>query len=178
VGATAGTRFGSMALASTSSGTRPRLTQLWLSAHTSIGGRKTSALRSATATFMPTTTPKSCRSGSELVAITSTPLIAVSALTMNARPVRLAVTSTASRGGKPRLRSSTKRSRISDVNSVHAATTSGPPTAVMGLSFRSSAYATNDAAPTAISTGTNDNSARITERSRTVRNRNTKRIAR
>ena len=62
--------------------------------------------------------------------------MAVSADTMNARPVRDAATSTDSSGVKPRRRSSTNRSRISDVNSVHAATTSGPPTAVMGLSLR------------------------------------------
>ena len=55
---------------------------------------------------------------------------------MNARPVRGAVTSTAARGVRPRRRSSTNRSRISDVNSVQAATTSGPPTAVIGLSLR------------------------------------------
>ena len=40
------------------------------------------------------------------------------------------------RGASPRRRSSTNRKRISDVNSVHAATTSGPPTAVIGLSLR------------------------------------------
>src|SRR3954470_2284698 len=177
VGATAGRLLGSTDLANTSSGTRPLLTQLWLSAQTSMGGRKTSALSSATATFMPTTMPKSCNRGSELVAITRTPAIAVSALTMNARPVRLAVTSTASLGGRPRLRSSTKRNRIKLVNSVHAATTNGPPTAVIGLSFKLNAYATNDAAPTAISTGTSDSSARMMLRSRIIRKRNTNRIA-
>ena len=65
--------------------------------------------------------------------------MAVMADTMKARPVRAPATSMASRGSRPRCRSSTKRSRISDVNSVQAATTSGPPTAVIGLSFRSSA---------------------------------------
>ena len=39
------------------------------------------------------------------------------------------------------------------MNSVHAATTSGPPTAVIGLSLKLNAYATSDATPTAISTG-------------------------
>ena len=63
------------------------------------------------------------------------------------------------------------------MNSVHAATTSGPPTAVIGLSLRSSAYANSDEAPTAISTGTSESSARTTLRSRTVRNKKTKRIA-
>ena len=119
-----------------SAGTRPRETQLRLSAHTSIGGRTTSALSSAIATLSATIWPKSCSSGSDDVAMTATPEIAVSADTMKARPVRDAATSIASRGGRPRRRSSTKRSRISDVNSVHAATTSGPPTAVIGLSLR------------------------------------------
>ena len=110
--------------------------------------------------------------------MTATPEIAVNADTMNARPVREAATSMASRGARPRRRSSTKRSRISDVNSVHAATTSGPPTAVIGLSFRCSAYANSEDAPTAISTGTSDSSARTMLRSRTERNKNTNRIAR
>ena len=44
------------------------------------------------------------------------------------------------------------------MNSVQAATTSGPPTAVIGLSLRLNAYATSDAMPTAISTGTSDSS--------------------
>ncbi len=47
------------------------------------------------------------------------------------------------------------------MNSVHAATTSGPPTAVIGLSLRLNAQATSDAVPTAISTGTSDSSERI-----------------
>ena len=64
------------------------------------------------------------------------------------------------------------------MNSVHAATTSGPPTAVIGLSLRLSAYANSDDAPTAISTGTSDSSARTMLRSRTARNRKTNRIAR
>ena len=64
------------------------------------------------------------------------------------------------------------------MNSVHTATTSGPPTAVSGLSFSPSAKATREAAPTAISTGTSDSSDRTTLRSRTARNRNTNRIAR
>ena len=98
---------------------------------------------------------------------------------MNARPVRDAATSIASRGSSPRRRSSTKRSRISDVNSVHAATTSGPPTAVIGLSLRLNAYANerrdadrdqHRARATA--------ATRMTQRSRTARNRKTNRIAR
>ncbi len=89
--------------------------------------------------------------------------------TMNARPVREAATSTASFGPRPRRRSSMKRRRISEVNSVHAAITSGPPTAVIGLSLRLSPHATSDAVPTAMSTGTSDNSDRTTERSRTER---------
>jgi len=56
------------------------------------------------------------------------------------------------------------RKRISDVNSVHAAITSGPPTAVIGLSFKLNPHATNDAVPTAMSTGTSDSSERTTER--------------
>ena len=116
--------------------TSPRDTQLRRSAHTSIGGSTTSALSRATATFMATMIPKSRNSGSDEVAMTATPAMAVRADTMNALPVRDAATSTDSSGVKPRRRSSTNRSRISDVNSVHAATTSGPPTAVMGLNFR------------------------------------------
>ena len=76
-----------------SGGTSPRETQLRRSAHTSIGGSTTSALSSATATFSATISPKSRSSGSDDVAITATPEIAVSADTMNARPVRDAVTS-------------------------------------------------------------------------------------
>ena len=64
------------------------------------------------------------------------------------------------------------------MNSVHAAITSGPPTAVIGLSSMLKAQATSDEMPTAISTGTSDSSDRMTERSRTARNRNTKSIAR
>src|SRR5262249_52486002 len=86
------------------------------------------------------------------------PESAVSADTMNARPVRDAATSTDSSGVRPRRRSSTNRSRVRDVNSVHAATTKGPPTAVTGLSLRLNAYATRDAVPTAISTGTRESS--------------------
>jgi hypothetical protein len=97
---------------------------------------------------------------------------------MNARPVRAAATSTAWRGSRPRRRSSTNRRRIRDVNSVQAATTSGPPTAVIGLNVKPAKYANNDAAPTAISTGTRDSSDRMIERSRTHRKRNTKVIAR
>ena len=73
---------------STSAGTSPRDTQFRRSAHTSIGGSTTSALKRATATFSATISPKSCNSGSDDVAITATPAIAVSADTMNARPVR------------------------------------------------------------------------------------------
>ena len=102
---------------------------------------------------------------------------AVRAETMNARPVRSAVTSTASRGARPRRRSSMKRRRISDVNSVQAATTNGPPTAVIGDSLRSSAYASNEATPTAMSTGTSDRRARTIDRSRTARKANTKPMA-
>ena len=64
------------------------------------------------------------------------------------------------------------------MNSVHAATTSGPPTAVIGLSFKLNAHATSEARPTAISTGTSESSERMIERSRTARKRKTKRIAR
>ncbi len=56
--------------------------------------------------------------------------------TMNARPVRRAVASMASRGLRPRARSSTNRNRMRDVNSVQTATTRGPATAVTGLSLR------------------------------------------
>ena len=73
----------------------PRDTQLCRSAHTSIGGRTTSALSSATATLTATMMPKSRSSGSDDAASTATPEIAVSADTMNARPVRAAATSTA-----------------------------------------------------------------------------------
>ena len=64
------------------------------------------------------------------------------------------------------------------MNSVHAAITSGPPTAVIGLSFKLKAHATIDAMPTAIATGTSESNARTTERSRTARNRKTKSSAR
>src|SRR3954451_5823004 len=158
--------------------TRPRDTQLRLSAHTNIGGSTTSALSNATPTFMATMRPKSRSSGSDENDSTATPAMAVSPDTMNARPVRDAATSTASFGSSPRRRSSMNRNRISDVNSVHAAMTSGPPTAVIGLSLRLRPYATSDADPTAMSTGTNDSSERTTDRSRTARKRNTKRIAR
>ena len=64
------------------------------------------------------------------------------------------------------------------MNSVHAATTSGPPTAVIGLSLRLSAYANSDDAPTAISTGTSESNAPARCcAAAAVRNRNTKRIA-
>ena len=64
------------------------------------------------------------------------------------------------------------------MNSVHAAITSGPATAVIGLSFRCSTQAKSDAAPTATSTGTSESSARTTLRSRTDKNKNTNRMAR
>ena len=64
------------------------------------------------------------------------------------------------------------------MNSVHAAITSGPPTAVMGLSSMLNAYATSDEIPTAMSTGTRESSDRMIERSRTARKRKTNRIAR
>ena len=57
----------------------PRDTQLRLSAHTSIGGSTTSALSSATATFIATMRPKSRSSGSDENESTATPAIAVSA---------------------------------------------------------------------------------------------------
>ena len=91
-------RFVASAVASDtrfSLGTRPRETQLYLSAHTSIGGNTTSALSSAIATLSATIWPKSCRSGNDEVAITATPEIAVSEETMNARPVRAEATSIA-----------------------------------------------------------------------------------
>src|SRR3954463_5229345 len=62
-----------------SSGTRPREAQSRWSAHPSIGGRTTSALRSAIATLSATIIPKSCRSGRDDNAITATPAIAVRA---------------------------------------------------------------------------------------------------
>jgi hypothetical protein len=74
------------------------VTQPRSSAHTSIGGRKTRADSRATATFIATIMPKSRSSGSDEKAITATPDTAVRAETMKARPVREAVTSTASRG--------------------------------------------------------------------------------
>src|SRR3954468_3344448 len=153
--------------------TRPRDTQLRLSAHTNIGGSTTSALSNATPTFMATMRPKSRNSGSDENDSTATPAMEVRPDTMNARPVRVAATSTASFGSSPRRRSSTNRSRISDVNSVHVATTKGPPTAVSGLRLRLSANATSDAVPTAMSTGTSDSNERMMDRSRTARNRNT-----
>ena len=66
--------------------TRPRETQFRRSAHTSIGGSTTSALSSATATLRATISPKSRSSGSDDVAMTATPDTAVSADTMNAAP--------------------------------------------------------------------------------------------
>ena len=156
----------------------PRETQPRRSAQTSSGGSTTRALSRATATFIATTLPKSRSSGSDENDSTATPAIAVSPDTMNARPVRPATTSTASCGSMPRARSSTKRSRINDVNSVQAAMTSGPPTAVIGLRLKPAIQATSDAAPTAIATGTSDSTARTIERNRTARNRNTNSIAR
>ncbi len=76
----------------------PRDTQLRLSAQTSSGGRTTSALSSATATFIATIRPKSRRSGSDENDRTATPAIAVSPDTTKARPVRDAATPIASRG--------------------------------------------------------------------------------
>ena len=143
-----------------------------------IGGSTTRALNSATATFMATRMPKSRSMGSDEVAMTATPATAVMADTMKARPVRPAAVSTASRGEAPRSRSSTNRNRISEVNSVQAAMTSGPPIAVMGLSFRSKTQATSDAVPTAMSTGTRERRDRTTLRIRMVRNRKTNSSAR
>src|ERR1700690_2017047 len=97
----------SLVRSSTSSGMRPRETQLRSSAQTSTGGRMMSALRSATVMFNATTRPKSRSRGREDVAMTATPAMAVSADTMNARPVWDAVTFIASRGERPRRRSST-----------------------------------------------------------------------
>ncbi len=67
---------------------------------------------------------------------------------------------------------------MSDVNSVQTAITSGPPTAVIGLSFRLKANATSEARPTAMSTGTSDSSDRTTLLSRIVKKANTKKIER
>ena len=80
--------WSAVAVARMSAGTSPRDTQLRWSAHTSIGGRNTRALSRATATFMATMIPKSRSSGSDEVAITPTPAMAVMADTMKARPVR------------------------------------------------------------------------------------------
>ena len=63
------------------------------------------------------------------------------------------------------------------MNSVQAATTNGPPTAVMGLSCRLKIHATSDARPTAINTGTSDSSDRTTLRSRKARKIPTKTMA-
>ena len=76
----------------------PRDTQFRLSAQISIGGSTTSALSSATATFMATMRPKSRNSGSDENESTATPAMAVRPETTKARPVRDAATSTASRG--------------------------------------------------------------------------------
>ena len=127
---------------------------------------------------MATMRPKSRSRGSDENDSTATPAMAVMADTMKARPVRAPATSMASWGSRPRWRSSTNRRRISEVNSVQAAITSGPPTAVIGLSLRSNANATSEAVPTAISTGTRDSRDRITERSRTARKRKTNRMDR
>ena len=64
------------------------------------------------------------------------------------------------------------------MNSVQAAMTSGPPTAVIGLRLKPATQATSDAAPTAMATGTSDRSARTTERRRTARKTKTNSIAR
>ena len=61
-----------------------------------------SAAMSAIAILSATKSPKFARSGSEENAITPTPAMAVMAETMNARPVRPAVISIASRGSRPR----------------------------------------------------------------------------
>ncbi len=76
----------------------PRDTQLRLSAHTSNGGSTTRALSRAIATFSATMRPKSRNSGSDENDNTATPAMAVRPDTTNARPVRDAATSTASRG--------------------------------------------------------------------------------
>ena len=68
--------------------------------------------------------------------MTATPATAVRPETMKARPVRLAVMCIASSGSARRPRSSTNRRRMREVNSVQTAITSGPETAVSGLSFR------------------------------------------
>ena len=83
-------------------------TQLRLgsSAHTISGGSTTSAASSAIAILSATKMPKLRSSGSDENEITATPEIAVMAETMNARPVRRAVMSMASRGSWPRRRSS------------------------------------------------------------------------
>ena len=73
--------------------------RLGSSAQTRIGGRTTSAQIRATPTLSATMMPKSLSSGMGDVATTATPAKAVMPETMKARPVRLAVTCMASRGG-------------------------------------------------------------------------------
>ena len=89
-----------------------------------------------------------------------------------------AVVAMACTGSAPRPRSSTKRSRMREVNSVHTAISSGPETAVSGLSFRDRAQAIRVTDPTAIITGTRDSSDRMTLRSRMARKTPTKMSAR
>ncbi len=149
-----------------------------LSAHTRIGGRITKAQTNATKTFMPTMIPNPRSSGHGDEAMTATPAMAVSPETMNARPVRLAVSCMDSTGPRRRARSSTNRNRIKEVNSVHTATTNGPDTAVIGLSLRLNAQAKSETVPTATTTGIKDRIERTRLRRRTARKRPTKMIDR
>ena len=76
------------------------------SIHTSSGGIATSAASNAMATFRVTMMPKSRSSGSGDRISTANPPMVVIAEVKNARPVRLAAMSVASRGARPAWRSS------------------------------------------------------------------------
>ena len=96
---------------------------------------------------------------------------------MNARPVRDAATSTASAA---RTRVAFLDEPQQDQRRELGARRDHERPADRGhrAELEAEAYATSDGCPTAISTGTSDSNARMTERSRTARNRNTNRIAR
>ena len=160
-------------------GTSPRDTQLRRSAHTSIGGRTTSALEQRDRDVERDDLPKSRSSGNDDVAITATPEIAVSADTMNARPVRDAATSIASRGCGPAPAFLDEAQQ--DQRRELGAGGDDERTADRGHRAQLEVERVGEQrrrAPTAISTGTSDSSARTTLRSRNVRKRNTNRIAR
>ena len=105
--------------------------------------------------------------------------MAVSAETMNARPVRDAVRRRRRCGVSPAssLLDEAQQDQRRELGARRDHERSADRGHRAQLEARAK-YANSDAAPTAMSTGTSESSARTTLRSRTVRNRKTKRIAR